>query len=207
MKVRLVRHNKCRLYREWKEYLSLDSESAVLDLTKYRDLDHYIKNGLNATARYTYRQSIKAQFNSHEITWAGRNNFLDDIHELNTSTAERQGKPMGESYLAYPLPQSDNDTCEVHYCKCIATFTREGKLVAYITAHYCGELAASSQIMGHANFLKSGIMINCWVQFVKMAMERNIKAIAYSRWTDGLPGLAYWKHSVGMRPEVVHECS
>lgn len=203
MIINLIKHPDCRIYNEWKEYTSTKKESAVLDTSSFENIDQYIKRSLNATARNRYNFSVKNGFRSQEIKWRVRNLFLEDIHSINTSAEIRQGNPMKESYLKFPTPLSDSDTCHKHFSTCIATFNSNGTMVAYISAHFCGDMAAASQILGHAAQLKNGVMLNCWVAFLNKCIERKIKAVTYSRWTDGVDGLRYWKHSVGMKPLII----
>lgn len=204
MNVILTPHEHCRVYNDWHQYLQGDLPSAVLFI-KGISIGKYIDEFLNATARNRYRYSIKAGYESRMITWEDRNNYLNDIYEVNTSAPVRQGREMSEGYKKQPERYSGvMHECPHHYVRFIGCF-KDGKLVGYISAHFCGEMAAASQILGHAAHLKHGIMLNLWVKFIEECMARRITTVVYSRWKDGTDGLKYWKHSVGMRSLVLKE--
>ena len=112
---------------------------------------------------------------------------------------------MKENYSRFPLGFTTNtNECAEHYTRFIGCFY-QGKCVAYISAHFCGKLAAASQILGHAEYLKNGIMLSVWMEFVAQCFAKGVEKIVYSRWKDGTNGLKYWKHSVGMKSEVLKE--
>lgn len=200
-----LKPDQCREYKAWSEYCEQHGDSAVLNLTT----EHL--HGWNATARNRLRHSQRLGYFSREIDWAERTNYLEDIHQINVSKAFRQRKPMGDYYLEFPKEITGRKTCEHHYGTFIGCFgTRKGteddtRLVAYITTNFCGEIAAASQILGHGDLLKDGIMLNVWATFVDICILRGVKYIVYSRWNDGWNGLKYWKRSVGMRPEALQE--
>jgi len=206
--VNLIPHSNCREYVAWHNYMLDAKESAVLMVPdKYphdwhKHIEHLI---LTPNKRNELRRSIKYGYSSREITWAERTNYLADIHQINTSKHMRQNKSMGEEYLKFPKEITGGKTCEHHYGTFIGCFDKDGRLRAYITTNFCGEMAAASQILGHGEYLCDHIMVNIWHEFVRICIERGIKYIVYSRWDDGWEGLRLWKKSVGMRAEVLTE--
>lgn len=192
--------DSCREYKAWHEYCLDPSESAVLTLFGHGDAYDL----MNPTARNRLRYSCREGYQSRELSWNERTKYLEDIHQVNTSMEVRQKKPIADSYLEYPKEITGGKTCDHHYGTFIGCF-KEGKLYAYITTNFCGEIAAASQILGHGSYLKDGIMLNVWDAFVRVCIERGIKYIVYSRWNDGWDGLRYWKHSVGMKPTILVE--
>jgi hypothetical protein len=199
--INLVPHSDCREYKAWHEYMHDPKESAVYEIPKYGD----ILDSFNSTKRNAFRQSLRKGYTSREITWPERTNYLNDIFEINTSKQVRQGKPLETAYQQQPKEITGDKTCEEHYGTFIGCFATDGKLRAYITTNFCGDLAAASQIMGHGEYLHDGIMVNIWHEFVRICIERKIKVIVYSRWEDGFDGLKSWKRSVGMKPEILKE--
>lgn len=190
----------CSVYQFWSEWLrSTDRPAAVLQLDG-RDPVKYF----NATAANRYRYATKHGYSAYEISWTQRNEFLDDIHAVNTSLSIRQGVPMRQSYLDPPAQSSDSKQCPHHYATFIAAF-KDNSLVGYISTNFCGHLAAASQIIGHGDHLKNGLMLVLWHEFVKKCQDRNCQTVVYSRWKDGTDGLRYWKHSVGMSPSPLFE--
>lgn len=204
MEIDLVPHEDCRIYCDWREYFTVEKESAVLELGRFASVEDYVAKGMNATARNRYRFSVKNGYYSHLRGLPERNMHVQQMHEINTSMEQRQGREMSESYKQMPAVFTTEETCAEHYSKWIFCYLYEVP-VAYITVNFCGRMAAASQIMCHAAHLKNGAMLNAWVCLVSECMQRGITHIIYSRWSDGLDGLRYWKHSVGMCPAVVQE--
>lgn len=194
--------DQCREYIYWSDYMKTETDSAVITLppTFGTWFDKWMP-----TKRNLYRQSIRKGFTSRLMTWDERTAYLDDIHSINTSKIIRQGKPLSQSYQDLPKPITGRKTCEHHYSLFIGCLSSEGKLVAYISANFCGDLAAASQIIGHGNFLQHGIMVNLWYEFMRICSERGVRAVVYSRWSDGFDGLKFWKESVGMKPMILTE--
>jgi hypothetical protein len=209
--VNLIPHSNCREYVAWHNYMLDPKESAVFEIpywhedTKEFPLADQMLFYMSANKRNELRRSIKYGYSSREITWTERTNYLSDIHAINTSKHMRQNKAMGEEYLKFPKEVTGGKTCEHHYGTFIGCFDKDGRLRAYITTNFCGEMAAASQILGHGEYLRDHIMVNIWHEFVRICIERGIKYIVYSRWDDGWEGLRLWKKSVGMRAEVLTE--
>jgi hypothetical protein len=202
IEVNLIPHPACREYKAWHEYMLDPKESAVITLppTYGTFFDQWASKKRNLL-----RQSTKHGFWSRELSWSERTQYLQDIHAINTSKVMRQGKLMDQSYQDMPKEITGRKTCDHHYGTFIGCFGDDGHLRAYITTNFCGDLTAASQIIGHGNFLRYGIMVNLWYEFVRLAIERNVKVIVYSRWNDGFDGLKFWKKSMGMKPEVLIE--
>lgn len=207
MTVNLQNDNlNCSVYNDWHQYLQSDEPSAVLDLTAFAVPEEYLAKALNATARNRYNYSYRNGYTSRMITWEERTPYLHNIHAINTSSDVRQGRVMSDSYKDFPRAfTTAQNECAVHYTRFIGCFDKHGICVAYVSAHFCGKLAAASQILGHAEHLKNGVMLNVWMQFISECFNRGIEKVVYSRWKDGTDGLKYWKHSVGMKPEILKE--
>lgn len=198
MKVHLV-PDACAVYSFWSEWLKSNNHAAVLELDGRAPVKYF-----NATAANRYRFGLKSGYAAVQISWEERDEFLEDIYQINTSLEIRQGRPMKENYTQYPSRVSQGKFCNNHHATFIGCF-HNNVLVAYISTNFCGELAAASQIIGHKDHLKNGCMIVLWAEFIRVCQERMIKIIVYSRWSDGSDGLRYWKHSVGMTPQIVKE--
>ncbi len=185
--------DECDIYKFWSKWLESDIPVAILD------------RKMNATASNRLRYAIRNGYTAREISWLERNQFLNDIHAINTSIDVRQGARMRDNYLKYPERSNEADKkCPNHYATFIGCF-KDGKMVAYIATNFCGRLAAASQILGHGDHLKNGCMLVVWREFVRLCDERGIKSVVYSRWKDGTDGLKYWKHSVGMTAAILKE--
>lgn len=200
MTVHLGPDHPCAIYQFWKEWLKADNPAAVLQLDGRHPVKYY-----NATAANRYRYGLNHGYRASEVSWEVRNLFLDQIHEVNISLGERQGRPMKQNYLDFPTLASTAPQCPDHFSTFIGAFDESDKLLGYISANFCGQLAAASQIIGHGDHLKNGVMLVLWAEFIRVCQDRMIDKIVYSRWSDGTPGLRYWKHSVGMVPRILKQ--
>jgi len=203
IEVNLSKDN-CKEYSYWSDYMKVWKESAVWEVNEagYLDLSRTKRNEVNKSTREGFR-SIELPWDSSE--GLSRTSFLQDIYEVNTSMDIRQGKPLGDSYRVYPIRMTNHKKCNQHHSRFIACIF-DKKLVAYIIANFCGEIAAASQIMGHGEWLDKGIMANIWLRFMEIvANESAAKYIVYSRWNDGFDGLKQWKKAAGMKPVILKE--
>lgn len=197
MQIDLVKHPHCRQYQEWSAYIPAEKQLAVLDISQAVSLPEYVANYMNPTARNRLRYSMR----HYETRLISPRSYIDEIHAINTSAPVRQGNPMRETYLQKPsFPVNYIEPCGYHFYRHFGCFENgTNKLVAYATVHVSGELCALTQIIGHAAYLKDGIMLNLFASVVQFALENNTRCILYSRWTDGTEGLRHWKYSVGFR--------
>lgn len=185
------------MYKFWSEYIATNKELSVLDISGFRTVEEYVAWCMNPTARNRWRFANK----HYASDILSRNNYLEDIYEINTSAETRQGKPMREAYKARQEPIDESIKCEQHHSVFIACrpVNNTAKCVAYITAQICGELFAVTQIIGHADYLKDGVMLQVFATAVAYAISIGKKAIVYSKWKDGTDGLRHWKYSVGLQ--------
>lgn len=191
--------DSCEIYKFWSEWVKSDHPAATIRLDGRPPVKYF-----NSTAQNRYRFGLAHGYTACQISWEDRDEFLEDIYQINISLENRQGKPMKENYMQYPSRMSSSKFCNHHHATFIACF-HHNTLIAYISTNFCGQLAAASQILGHGDHLKNGCMLVLWAEFIRICQERKMDTIVYSRWGDGTQGLRYWKHSVGMKPEVLRE--
>jgi hypothetical protein len=127
-----------------------------------------------------------------------RSRFSDDIHEINTSLAERQGRPMAAGYLERqdhgPLPHYPCDRHRVHTYGVL----QEGRLRAYLILYRVGELSLVSQILGHGDHLAADVMY----LLASGGVEQQTPGggfLYYNRHDSGTDGLRYYKERLGFR--------
>lgn len=186
---------------DWYNLLK-DSDTEWAVATLYSPLPYEITH-FNATARNRFRQSTKRGYTSRPVSWSERNTLLSDIHEINISATIRQGREMGQSYKDYPKAFTiKEEKCPYHRDFFIGCFFGD-KLVGYITMNKRGNMAAASQILGHADHLKNSIMFSLWHAFVTYCIYHNIQTIVYSKWSDGTDGLRVFKRALGLRPSKI----
>jgi hypothetical protein len=161
-------------------------------------------NKWNATAKNRLSFASRSGYIGYHALWKEWNQCRQDIYEINTSAPVRQGNPMKPAYLEFPPDKNIVNTCEHHRYELV--FVRKGsKVVAYAITHISGELMNISTILGHADYLKDGIMLSLMDQIQKLAILHGIKALTYYMWDSGTPGLQYHKHSVGFQPCYLSE--
>jgi len=132
-----------------------------------------------------------------------RHEHADDIHAINTSLDERQGKPMSEGYRQRPSQTPDPIyLCPRHGVHPYGVLDYRGRLRAYLWLYRSGELALVSQILGHGAHLRNDVMYLLW----QGMLEREIPLggfVVYNRHDSGTDGLRYYKERVGLGPRRV----
>lgn len=182
--------DNCKEYQFWNNYIQKYDNIACVILSE--------KTSLNSTGRNLRNKAIKLGYTCKYISYEERNNLLNDIYEINISSINRQGKRMKESYLEYPKEMSDNTTCNKHYSLWYGVF-KDSKMVGYIVGAYCGNMVAFSMILGHADYLKDGIMYLLSNHVMNTSYNLGCRYCLYSRWSDGTDGLRTFKHNLGFK--------
>jgi hypothetical protein len=156
--------------------------------------------------RATHRTARKRADRSARLgyTFQGidRSLFNQDIHEINTSLPERQGRPMSDGYLKRhnhgPLPAYPCDRHRVNTYGVAQGVT----LRAYLSLYRCGELVLISMILGHGDHLANDIMYLLAHGTVE-AQAGQGGVFYYNRHDSGEDGLRYYKERVGFTAEDV----
>lgn len=127
----------------------------------------------------------------------------EEIHEINVSAPERQGRPMAASYYDMPSTTPDPEwICERHGVHPYGVESSGGILVAYLWIYRAGDLLLVSQILGHDAFLEDEIMYLLW-QGMLMSEPPEDGYIVYNRHDSGTEGLRFYKERVGLAPTPV----
>jgi hypothetical protein len=122
----------------------------------------------------------------------------EEIHEINISADERQGRPMSASYYEMPSTTPDPEwPCERHGVHPYGVESSGGILVAYLWIYRAGDLALVSQILGHDAFLEDEIMFLLWAGMLASEPTEDC-FIVYNRHDSGTAGLRWWKDRVGL---------
>ena len=173
---------------------------ALIDLLHFNNFEAYIKsiNGKNSAAYY----SRKAAKRNYTFVKINRNDYIDDIYEINTSTEQRQGKPMGEGYLQ----KVNSYKNEANY-RYFGVVNSENRLVAYCNIAFYGEFALIVTLLGHKNYLNDGIMYLMIVEFNKIMFEeykqKGYKYIMYDTFFGASEGLKRFKKRLKYQPYKV----
>lgn len=165
-----------------------------VSLLQLQDFDAY--QAEHRTARKRANHAYRLGYTASRID---RADHVDAIYRINTSSPERQGRPMSAGYQTrtefstlpyYPCPRHRIDEWGV--------FTDTGRLVGYLVVYLCGDLALVSQILGHADHLRDDIMY----LLVATALEETLAAagpvtVFYNRHDSGTDGLRFFKERLG----------
>jgi hypothetical protein len=155
--------------------------------------------------RTARKRAAKCFQGGYSFSRIKREQYVDDIHAINTSMAERQGKPMAAGYLERqdysPLPAYP---CDRHAIRTYGVTDADGHLRAYAWVYRVGQLVMFSSILGHADHLANHVMY----LLVQGALQDQLKAgdgvAFYNRHDSGTEGLVFFKERLGFTPcEVV----
>jgi len=157
-----------------------------------------IKNDYFKNLDRKSRQMItKAQRRGYTYREFNYNDYLQDMYEINTSKAERQNKPMTESYLEYPTPIGPElQRCDTHKYFRVGGF-KESKMYAYCAIAFVNELAILNTIIGHADALTDGVMNGLIDYLVMICENEGIRYLNYLTIENSGESLQAFKRSVG----------
>ncbi len=154
--------------------------------------------GEHRTAR---KRADRATRKGYRFLGVQRHLRAAELHQINTSAPERQGRPMS---LGYQQPPSETPLpvypCPRHAVRTYGVETSDGQLVAYCWIYRAGDLALVSQILGHLDHLENEIMY-LLAQGV-IGAERD-GHLVYNRYDSGGEGLRFFKDRCGFEPTEV----
>jgi hypothetical protein len=144
------------------------------------------------------KRSEKAKELGYRFESVNRADHEEDLYTVNTSKAERQGRPMSAGYQD---PQTYDDPpmrCPLHHVYTYGILDKHDHLRAYLWLYRSGQLAMVSSILGHADHLENGIMYRLFLKMV--ANQRKFGGtVFYNLWNSGQEGLRFFKERVGLR--------
>lgn len=155
--------------------------------------------------RTARKRADRAWRRGYTMRTIDRHRRVDEIHRINVSAPERQGRPMAPSYRERPAASALPDyPCKRHAIRFYGIEDPHDQLVAYLALYRCGQLALVSQILGHADHLENEIM---WL-LIHGVLEREREVdqdgyLVYNRWDSGTPGLRWFKQHAGFEPMQV----
>ena len=204
--------------------IGLDSapteQAAWLDLTLFKTMGDYLKACRQVSKGGIHADMRLAREAGYTFSEFSKQNYIEDIHEIHTSSPERQGKPMRDAYLIpveemggapkgwNPLPYNP---CDEHWVRFYGAFESAPgrklggvevgyRLRAYIAMKRIGSLGIYSMIIGHGDHLRSGVMggLHGWI--ISRAKDpdiwtefRGLDGVMYAGYFQGQQGLIHWK--------------
>lgn len=146
--------------------------------------------------RNMIRKARKTGYEFREFAW---NDHLDDIHDVNTSKAIRQGQRM-RGWYAEPVSPREEGADEPRLKRYYGAFG-DGKLCAYLHLVLCGDFGFFRHFLGHAEHLRDGIMnglISWTVQ--RYAGSSQVRWLQYGPLTTQPSSMNAFKRHAGFQP-------
>lgn len=166
--------------------------AALVDLTKFRQRDDYMQTimGRNSAEHH----ARKARSKGYTVVEIDRNDFIEEIHEINTSVEVRQGRPMDPGYrdkkTSYPS--------EVNF-KYYGVLNAAGRLMAYGELGFYGNFAAFTRVIGVRN--NDGIVHLMVTEIICQLIESGgYQYLMYDTYFGASPGLKTFKTMLGFQP-------
>jgi hypothetical protein len=131
--------------------------------------------------------------------------YLDQILDVNTSKAVRQGLPMDASYAErHRLVEQYSARRHEFY----AALNSEGVLRAYVDAQVVGDVCILVRLLGHGDDLRTGIMSFCVSEVVREMIRRKGQTgqplwVEYGTMFGASEGLRRFKEDLGFKPYKV----
>lgn len=165
---------------------------ALVDLQRFSAPADYIatvkgRNGPEHQAR-------RARARGYRVIEINRNDYVDDIHHINTSVDVRQGNAMSTAYLT----KQQHFVADPNY-KYFGTVDATGRLVAYGEVGLWGNFAAFNRLIGIRN--NDGIMHLMVTDIICHFIEDgNHQYLMYDTFFGASPGLKLFKSALGFTP-------
>lgn len=171
---------------------------AIVDMVRYPTTQDYLYMGLSDKARQHYNKSIRLGYTCSVDDYDYRNDHIDDIYKINTSMSDRQGRPMDESYH-HPNKFEACKFCEHHHFVLLLIIQND-TIVAYMEFYIVGQFAQTSRVLGHADHLRNGVMVQLFTRAVDICRDYGVLYFCYGEWQSGTDGLKFFKKSTGFVP-------
>lgn len=165
---------------------------ALVDLSGFSDRSDYLSSvSRKDQGGYHGKRALRRGFVFSEID---QNSYLDDIHAINTSVTERQGRPMDRAYFEKPVFYEKKP----HF-RYFGILNAEGTLVAYCNIATYGNFAATDRLLGYKN--NDGIMYLLLVEIICRLIDDNqVQYFMYDTFLGAQEGLRNFKRRLGFQP-------
>lgn len=165
---------------------------ALVDLRDFTDRSDYLSSvSRKDQGAYHGRRALRRGFTFQEID---QNNYIEDIHAINTSIAERQGRPMDPAYFLKPSSYEKKP----HF-RYFGIVNVEGVLVAYCNIATYGNFAATDRLLGYKN--NDGIMYLLLMEIIcRLIDDSQVQYFMYDTFLGAQEGLRNFKRRLGFQP-------
>ena len=191
-KIKATHDDFTRLHPRYKVCRNKSLGMALLDLREFDCAADYLDSVKQKDYAGSHAKRAKAR--GYTLREIDRNNFVDDIHRINTSIEMRQGRPMDDAYLArketYP---------EIENLSSYGVLNNAGELVAYCTVGMYGNFSATEQLLGYKN--NDGTMYLLVLEIIcALIAERKVDYLMYDTFLGAKSGLQNFKQRLGFKP-------
>lgn len=172
--------------------------AALVKLSSFQAPSDYMASikGRNSAEHHARR----ARARGYTVVEIDRNDYIDDIHHINTSVSVRQGQAMSESYLA----KQHYYVADRNY-RYYGALDACGRLVAYGEVGLWGNFAAFNRIIGVRN--NDGIMHLLVSHIICHFIEDGVvDYLMYDTYFGASPGLKLFKTALGFSPYRARYC-
>jgi len=190
--VRAIYSHYTKRHPKYKFFQNKSLGAALVDLKRYSNREEYIKaiKGRNSAEQH----AKKARSRGYKIIEIDRNNFIDDLHRINTSVEIRQGRPMDEAYHRKELHYR-----QLRNYKYFGAINAAGNLMAYANLGLYGNFAAFDRLLGVRN--NDGAMHLMVTEIIcQMIESENYRYVMYDTYFGASPGLKAFKDMFGFQP-------
>lgn len=144
--------------------------------------------------------SRRARERGYTVAEIDRNDYIDDIYQVNTSLEERQGRPMDPAYGVKTEHYDASDGLR-HF----GVLDKLGRLVAYGDVGIYGDFAALNRSLGLKN--SDGVMYFLLADVAcRLIDDGHLNYFMYDTYLGALPGLRNFKKKLGFQPYRIHYC-
>ncbi len=184
--------NYTKPHPRYKVFRNKTLGAALIDLRRFADPEHYFAS-VNEKG-CAGPQSRKASARGYQLREIERSAFADQIHDINISSEERQGRPMDAHYT---VRQSHFEKLDNY--RYFGVTDADGKLVAYCNVGIFGNFAATHQLLGYRN--NHGIMYLLLAAIIQQLIREGlVEYFMYDTMLGGSNGLRDFKRRVGFTP-------
>jgi hypothetical protein len=165
---------------------------ALINLSTFPDRSAYLASvSRKDQGAYHGKRALRRGFTFLEID---QNAFIDDIHAINTSITERQGRPMDPAY--FEKPQHYEKKPHFRY---FGIINQRGMLVAYCNIATYGNFAATDRLLGYKN--NDGTMYLLLVEIIcQLIDDSQVQYFMYDTFLGAQEGLRNFKRRLGFQP-------
>ena len=185
----------CRLYRLTHDFIKTPIAGFMLDFDTF-------ESRVDKHSRYDIRKCIKMGYITRVMTIEERNERLEQVKTINRSKEIRQDHKV-KDFLWNPYPISTSE-CRNHPVTYFGCF-KDDILYAYISIYRLGDTGHLTNIFGHGEHLKYGIVRFLFKFVAEYYKSQGVKIIIYHRLNNGTQGLIHWKKSMGFKEMKLDE--